>query len=337
MGFERRFVGVVGVVSGALVATLARPAGASEPGEASFGRSLARPGALVLWVEPVGAPCPVGCPEASAAVVEVTEGVAGATGRRRLPAARDGLGRVAVVARPGEVTVKVRWPARGGPWRLASAFRPLDGGVCSVMDAPLRMRWRACDPGLDCVDAIGAGRAMRLPAVGPVAREAHLATPEDLETLGGWPSGLRDGVVGHAARTAGLPGVPQGAATEGWAPAGEGGSRWGEGATGRPVPAEDEAWYVTMRWADRPARGRRVLVLNPFTGAAVVASGGWETGPGPNRALGGASEEVHRAVGGGHRAPLVLGFLVDEAAPLGPLSGGCPAEDLDAIEGLMAQ
>jgi hypothetical protein len=274
-----------------------------------------RLGALSLWVEPDGPPCPGGCPEPLAGL-EVAS----------VPTARDRSGRVALVTRAGPLVVKVRWPAGRGPWRLATAWTPLDTGPCAVLDASLPMRWRSCDPGLDCQDAGEAGRTVRLPAIGPIAQEAHLVTPEDLAALGRWPDGLRDGVADHVVRSEALPGVLAGASREGWAPAGEGGSRWGEGSTGRPVPAVDEAWYVTMNWAERPGRGRRLLVLNPFTGAAVVASGGWETGPGPNRALGGASEEVHRVLGGGHRAPLVLGLLVDAAAPLGPVVGGCTHE-----------
>ena len=44
---------------------------------------------------------------------------------------------------------------------------------------------------------------------------------------------------------------------EPWAPAGEGGSRYGQGSTGSPIPVADEAFYITMYWRERPAGGTR--------------------------------------------------------------------------------
>jgi hypothetical protein len=71
-----------------------------------------------------------------------------------------------------------------------------------------------------------------------------------------------------------------------------------------------------------------MLVLDPWRLKAAVAVGGWETGPGSPRAIGGVSEELHRALGTRHRAPLVLGFLVDAQATPGPLLAGCWPEGL---------
>ena len=104
-----------------------------------------------------------------------------------------------------------------------------------------------------------------------------------------------------------------------WAPSGEGGSRYGQGSTGRPVPVLDEAWYITMYWRHRPDGGTRMIVSNPANGRAVVAAAGWETGPGANTAIAGVSEEIHHYLGTGHRDVLEVGFAVDQELRLGPL------------------
>ncbi|MEL6179986.1 MAG: hypothetical protein AAFS10_13590, partial [Myxococcota bacterium] len=110
--------------------------------------------------------------------------------------------------------------------------------------------------------------------------------------------------------------------SEAWAPAGEGGSRFGQGSTGQPLPVEDEAWYVNMHWRDRPAPGTRMIVFNPHNNRAVVAAAGYETGPGSPTAIGGACEEIHHALGSEHRDTLLMGFAVDQDLPFGPIE--CP-------------
>ena len=106
---------------------------------------------------------------------------------------------------------------------------------------------------------------------------------------------------------------------EPWAPNPSGDLRFGQGATGSRIPAEAEAWYVNMYWRDRPTPGHRMLVINPITGAAVVAAGGYETGPGSNTALGGATEEIHHVLGSEHREDLVMAFARDQSLPYGPV------------------
>ena len=113
---------------------------------------------------------------------------------------------------------------------------------------------------------------LQLPAFGPVVKEAHLVTAEEFE--GSWPTSSRDGIPDHYVLSESVTAYAMGR-TEPWAPAGEGGSLWGQGSTGAPVPAEDEAWYVNMYWRNRPARGTRMLVFNPVNGRAVVASAGY--------------------------------------------------------------
>ena len=75
-----------------------------------------------------------------------------------------------------------------------------------------------------------------------------------------------------------------------------------------------------MYWRNRPAKGHRLLLFNPVTGAAVVAAGGYETGPGSNESLAGATEEVHDALGTVHSDPVVVSWAVDQSLPYGPIN-----------------
>ncbi len=64
-----------------------------------------------------------------------------------------------------------------------------------------------------------------------------------------------------------------------------------------------------------------MILRNPSNGRAVVASAGWETGPGSNSFVGGATEEVHHWLQ--HSSgPLEIGLAVDQTLPLGPID--CP-------------
>ncbi len=235
---------------------------------------------------------------------------------------------LAWVVRPGAWTVVVdTWVgadgvARVGPYRLEVDLLPLDEGSCALEDFEQRMFWGACTAGpplVDCRDD-GATRWLRVPSLGPVVGEAHLVTVEEPFEGNGWPSAARDQIERHYAISQAATGYVM-ERDEPWAPEGEGGSQWGGGATGQKLPVLDEAWYVNMYWRDRPPRGRRMLVVEPWSGRAVVAAGGWETGPGSNTAIGGAVEEIHHHLGSRHRQDLVMGFLVDDALPLGPI--GC--------------
>jgi len=229
------------------------------------------------------------------------------------------------VVRPGtwRVVVDTFVDARGrsaaGDYRLELDFLPLDKGPCAVKDHALEMAWKQCSAGVDCRD--DGARVLMTPSLGRVAREAHLVTDAEVfETE--WPTALKDNIEAHYRLSEEASGYRM-TRREGWAPAGEGGSRWGQGATGVKLPRLDEAWYVNMRWKKRPPKGTRMLILEPSSGRAVVAAGGWETGPGPSTAIGGVSEEIHDYLGTSHGDRLVIGFLVDETAPLGPIQGGC--------------
>jgi hypothetical protein len=178
------------------------------------------------------------------------------------------------------------------------------------------MFWQSCDPGLDCYETAGEFY-LRTPALGPVVKEAHLVTVDD-GFGSGWPTSFTDGIVDHYALSEAATGFVA-ARDQPWAPAGEGGSEYGQGSTGAKVPVIDEAWYVNMYWNPRPPGGTRVLVYDPATGDAVVASGGYETGPGSNESIGGAVEEIHLALGTEHHDRLVMGFLADNQLPLGPI------------------
>lgn len=210
-----------------------------------------------------------------------------------------------------------------GPFGLAVEFAPLDTGPCAVVPRDLRMHWTGCAAGIDCYEAPDGDGVDRIwlttPAFGPVVQEAHLVTPADnAELAGGWPTTSWEGIPAHYARSVAVTGY-EAARDQPWAPDSEGNLYYGQGATGQPVPVEDETWYVNMYWRDRPAKGTRMLVLDPFTGRAVVASGGYESGPGSNTAIGGATEEIHHWLGTNHRDLLVMAFLVDQSLPLGPV------------------
>ncbi len=234
---------------------------------------------------------------------------------------------LAWVVRPGTWTLVVdSWvagdgSARAGAYQLDVSFVPLGSGRCAVDDVEQRMFWSACAPGpnaLDCRDD-GTDRFLRVPSLGPVVGEAHLVTVDEPFAGNGWPTALRDQIDRHYAISEAATGYVM-TRDEPWAPEGEGGSHWGGGATGQKLPVLDEAWYVNMYWRSRPPRGRRMLVVEPWSGRAVVAAGGWETGPGSNTAIGGAVEEVHHHLQSGHRDDLVMAFLSDETLPLGPIT-----------------
>lgn len=209
-------------------------------------------------------------------------------------------------------------PQAGG-YTLTLTLAPLPSGDCAFESRDLRMFWTDCAPGIDC-EVSGGDVLLATPSFGPVVKEAHLVTVED-DFGGGWPTSFTDGITDHYALSEARTGYVMDRA-EPWAPAGEGGSEYGQGSTGAPLPVEDEAWYVNMYWKDRPAKGTRLLVWNPANGRVVVASGGYETGPGANDAIGGAVEEIHDHLGTSHRDGLVMGFAADQALPLGPIT--CP-------------
>ena len=65
-----------------------------------------------------------------------------------------------------------------------------------------------------------------------------------------------------------------------------------------------------------------MIVRNPENGRAVVAAGGYETGPGSNSAIAGVAEEIHIALGTTHLDDLEIAFAADQDLPLGPID--CP-------------
>lgn len=233
---------------------------------------------------------------------------------------------LAWVVRPGHWTVAVdTWVDAGGTphpgaYRVRVEFLPLDQGRCTTKDVDQEEVWSACAPGIDCRDAAGA-RTLATPSLGPVVQEAHLVTTDEAFGGNGWPTSFTDQIARHYTVSEAASGYVM-ARGEPWAPAGEGGSQYGGGATGAKVPASDEAWYINMYWKHRPPKGTRVLVVEPMSGKAVVAAGGWETGPGSNTAIGGACEEIHDVLGTVHRSALVMGFLADDTLPLGPIDCG---------------
>jgi hypothetical protein len=236
--------------------------------------------------------------------------------------ARDHVG-VSAFVEPGTYHIAVdTWVdgdgmAKAGPFTLAVDLRPQGSGACETLPTRLEMFWRSCDPGVpDCV-ADGGAVYLELPTSGPVVKEAHLVTVAD-DFGGGWPQSSRDGIERHYALSEAATGFVT-ERREPWAPEGEGGSQWGQAAYSRPLPVEDEAWYVNMYWRRRPPAGTRMILTNPENGLSVVAAGGYETGPGANTAIAGASEEIHNYLGTRHRSPMVVGFAADPDLPLGPI------------------
>ncbi|NCG21603.1 MAG: hypothetical protein GWP91_21525 [Rhodobacterales bacterium] len=210
-----------------------------------------------------------------------------------------------------------------GDYDLTVRFFPLDDGTCAVEDHDVRMFWSACGPGMDCdMETHTDGEVypfVHTPSVGPLVKEAHLVTVGETFDGDGWPVSFTDQIDRHYSLTEAASGYEMDRG-EPWAPDGEGGSRFGQGATGVPIPAAHETWYVNMYWRNRPAKGHKILLFNPVTGAAVVAAGGYETGPGSNESLAGATEEVHDALGTGHRDPVVVSWAVDQSLPYGPIN-----------------
>ncbi|HMV65682.1 MAG TPA: hypothetical protein PKA64_02435, partial [Myxococcota bacterium] len=203
-----------------------------------------------------------------------------------------------------------------GGYTVFVDFLRLDEGPCALAPRDLEMYWSGCALELDC-DPTGARPVLHTPSIGPTVLEAHLVT--DAEDFGGgWPGALRDQIARHYGVSEAASGWPM-TRSQPWAPAGEGGSQYGQAAYGRPLPVLDEAWYVNMYWRDRPTPGTRMILVNPYTGDAVVAAGGYETGPGDGDHIGGASEEIHDALATTHLDDVLFGFAADPTLPLGPI------------------
>jgi hypothetical protein len=205
---------------------------------------------------------------------------------------------------------------QNGAYTLTIDFTATGGTSCALERLDQRMYWSECFEGIDCYED-GGETYLRMPAYGPVVKEAHLVTVDD-GFGSAWPTSFWDGIPEHYAMSASATGADL-ARDQPWAPAGEGGSEFGQGSTGAPLPVVAEAWYVNMHWKDRPAKGTRLLVMDPLTGGAVVTAGGYETGPGSNEAIGGAVEEVHLVLGTAHRSRLIMGYLTDQSLPYGPI------------------
>ena len=208
---------------------------------------------------------------------------------------------------------------QSGAYELTVDFVPMASGRCATVPTDVRMFWDDCAPGIDCEVMTHTDSQdypfLHTPSVGPVVKEAHLVTTAESFPGNGWPTSFTDGIDNHYAVTEAASGYVMDH-TEPWAPSGEGGSEFGQGSTGAPIPPEHETWYVNMYWRDRPAQGHRMILINPLTGAAVVAAAGYETGPGANTAIGGASEEIHDVLGTVHRDDVVMAFAADQSPAL---------------------
>ncbi len=231
------------------------------------------------------------------------------------------------VLRPGTYYIIVdSWvngagASQQGAYTLDVDIDTLGSGNCAMGINDQPMFWTACADGVDCymapVEGTNRGH-LRMPTYGAVVKEAHLVTIGE-SFANTWPSSGTDGIPNHYALSQAESGYVMNR-TEPWAPAGEGGSLWGQGSTGAKIPRDAEAWYVNMYWRYRPDAGTRLIIFNPANGKAVVAAGGYETGPGSNARIGGVAEEVHHHLGTNHLSELVIGFATDQSLTYGPIT-----------------
>ncbi len=171
----------------------------------------------------------------------------------------------------------------------------------------------SCEMEVGWLERVGdGGNHLAMPATGPVVLEAHLVT--DVEFPGTWPATITDGIPEHHEMSQVDTGFVM-HRDQPWCP--QEGCEFGQGSYSKP-PVEDEAWYICMYWAERPPAGTRMIVMVP-DGRAVVASAGYETGPGDLGNVAGTVEEVHFYLGTGHQSELTVGFAVDQSLPLGPI------------------
>ncbi len=224
--------------------------------------------------------------------------------------------RLSVVLPAGQYWLVVdAWESRVGPFELSVDQARLPAGRCAMAPRSQLMFWPHCADGMDCVASDSDIRA-RTPASGPVAREAHLRTEADAA----WPTSGREALEEHFQSSARWSGYAM-HRKEPWAPSPTG-ATWAMPSFGKPLPPVAETWYVNMFWREKPAPGERMILWSPTTGRTVVGAAGYETGPRDPAALGGASEEVHHALGTHHLEELVMGFAADQSLPYGPIA--CP-------------
>ena len=157
------------------------------------------------------------------------------------------------------------------------------------------------------------GNPLQMPATGPVVLEAHLVTDEE-NFAGGWPGTITDGIEDHYERSQDETEFVM-TRDQSWCP--QEGCEYGQGSSSKPTVGA-EAWYVCMYWADKPAIGTKMIVMDG-SGRAVVAAAGYETGPGDLGNIGGACEEIHHYFGTGHQDELTYGFAMDQTLPYGPI------------------
>ena len=209
---------------------------------------------------------------------------------------------------------------QAGEYTITIRFLPVPEVDCATMAVAVPMFWSSCPADMDCVemdDGTGTIRPhLHTPTTGPVVKEAHLVTAGD--GFEGWPTSASEHLDAHYRMSEAATDYVQ-RRREPWAPAGEGGSMWGQGAIGSRLPVVDEGYYVNMYWRRRPSAGTRMLIRNPENGRTLVAAAGYETGPGDSSRIGGVVEEVHDYLGTAHLDALELSFLVDATLPFGPV------------------
>ena len=162
------------------------------------------------------------------------------------------------------------------------------------------------------------GSHLKMPATGPIVREAHLVTQEEPPP---YPQSFSQELTAHYALSQSKSGLVM-YRTEKWAPKEGGGTFYGSGI-GSPseLPVLHEGWYVNMYWTKsaRPEKGTRMILRDPNNGSrAVVVAAGYESGPGNLEHVGGTPEETHFYMGTSHLDPMTIGIAKDPSLPLGP-------------------
>ncbi|MEO0778137.1 MAG: hypothetical protein AAF146_16335, partial [Bacteroidota bacterium] len=175
-------------------------------------------------------------------------------------------------------------------------------------------------------------RQLVLPARGYFAQESHyLTNADELASGASFPQDVGEGIEAHLERSlllyqqyapeTSLADLYPNEWQRSWTPSEMGAI--GQGSIGRRqleiLEPATELWLLAMMWerGQRPAVGTLFLVR--ANNRAVVVVAGYETGPGPERYLGGLTPEVHHWLGTNAHRPIEIYRLPDGNFPVGPV------------------
>lgn len=168
------------------------------------------------------------------------------------------------------------------------------------------------------------------PAVGRLVVESHLRTKdESYSGKDGFPKKVTEGIDAHLERHAAVlgvlgvtpPDVYRHDFEREWTPS-ENGGVVGQGSEPILPSIEEETFGLNLPWkSGHPSRPpEKWLVINTITGAALVGSMGYESGPTSSpKYLGGMQPAVGFFLRASGSTPLRLGKLRDQSLPFGPV------------------